>query len=269
MIIMKVSVVTVSFNEEMTIRSTLDSVLCQTSTDYEYLVCDGKSTDKTVEIAESYRQKFEEKGIAYKVYSEKDGGVYYGMNNAIDRVHGDYVIFINAGDQFYDRNVIKNINDMIKDDRPEVIYGNCQVVDNCAGYIRYAEHQMLPQGMSMCHPSILVRSDIIKENKFDTSYGISADYNMMLALYMQKCRFQKLDLIISNFYANGISSLQIVKSTKEACNIRSKHGIAVDEKKEIFNAQKIQILNRIKNSIPKKIWKIWTVKIKKREWIDD
>lgn len=266
---MKISIVTVAFNEEKNIALTIESVLCQTSVQYEYIVCDGKSADKTAEIAESYRPKFEEKGIDYRVYSEKDGGVYYGMNNAIDKVCGDYVIFMNAGDHFYNSDVIQNIINGIRDERPEVVYGDCMVINLHTEVITPADHTTLSQGMSICHQSILVRSDIIKANKFNTTYKISADYDMMLTLYMRQCSFLKLDLVISVFYANGISSAQIMRTIKEACIIRLNYGIAVNEKKELFNAKKIQILTKIKQSIPKAIWKIWTVNIKKRPWVEE
>ena len=106
---MKITIITVSFNEEKNISRTIESVLDQTSCDFEYIICDGKSADKTVEIAESYRARFAEKGVAYFVNSKKDKGIYDGMNNGIELATGDYVYFLNAGDWFYSNDVIEQI----------------------------------------------------------------------------------------------------------------------------------------------------------------
>ena len=76
----KVSVVTVCYYSEKTIRDTIESVLNQTYSNIEYLIIDGKSADRTVEIAEEYRQAFEERGMEYIISSEKDHGIYDAMN---------------------------------------------------------------------------------------------------------------------------------------------------------------------------------------------
>ena len=265
---MKISIVTVAFNEEKNIRRTIESVLNQTSCDFEYIICDGKSTDRTVEIAKEYESIFSQKGINFIVNSEKDNGIYDGMNKGIDLSSGNYVIFINAGDALYNSDVIGNIIRSIKDDQPEVVYGDCQFIDNHIKRVECADHQLLKERMSICHQSVLVRTDIIKANKFDINYKIAADYNMMLTLYMQKCRFFKINEVISIFYADGISSLQIIESTKEACAVKLRHGIKCNARKEISIAKKIQRIIKIKNYLPKIIWKIWSVNIKKREWIE-
>jgi glycosyltransferase involved in cell wall biosynthesis len=189
---MKISVITVCYNEEKNIAKTIESVLNQTSKSIEYIICDGKSTDKTVEIAESYVDKFKANGVDYRVYSEKDGGIYAGMNNGIDRANGDYVIFTNAGDRLFDENVIAQVIDALEDKRPEVVYGNCLFVDRCVGVIFNADHTQLSKYMSIAHPATLVRTDIIKQNRFETSFKIAADYNMMLDLYNQNYEFFKL-----------------------------------------------------------------------------
>lgn len=266
---MKISVVTVCYNEEKNIAKTVRSVLHQTSGDFEYIVCDGKSKDNTVSIAESFRADFEAKGISYRILSEKDGGVYFGMNNGIDLATGDYVIFINAGDRFHSDNVIEAITSEIKDRRPEVIYGNCAMVDRGAVNIVYAKHENLECNMSICHPSTLVRSDIIKQNKFDTSFKIAADYNMMLTLYCNHCEFFKIELVISDFFLDGISSVNVTQSLKEACRVKKQHGIDCNEEEAIAIAKRNQRIINIKRSIPGFLWKFWSKTIKKKPWMEN
>ena len=106
---MKISIITVAFNEEKNIKKTIESVLNQTSDSFEYIICDGKSADKTVEIAKEYKNTFAEKGISYIINSEKNKGIYDGMNKGIDLATGDYIFFLNAGDWFYSDDVIENV----------------------------------------------------------------------------------------------------------------------------------------------------------------
>lgn len=266
---MKISVITVCYNEEKNIASTIESVLSQTSSDYEYLICDGKSSDRTVEIAQSYKNKFENKNVDYKVFSEKDKGIYFGMNNGIQHATGDYLIFINSGDKLHDGNVLSDIIQKVGDQKPAVIYGNCLYIDRGLGAILRGDHTQLKNCMSISHPATLVRSDFIKSIQFDTTYKIAADYNMMLSLYMQNQEFLYIDVLVSKFYLDGISSVRIVDSIKEAARVRESHNIQVDLKSELENVNKFERINRIKKSVPLFLWKIWNKNIKKRMWIED
>lgn len=264
---MKISIITVCYNEEKNIAKTIESVLNQTSNSFEYIICDGNSKDRTVEIAESYTEKFKNKGIEYRLYSEKDGGIYFGMNNGIDRASGDYIIFTNAGDKLYDEEVISKIIEKVGDNTPAVIYGNCLFVDRCVGVIYNADHTKLSEYMSIAHPATLVRTDIIKQNKFDTSFKIAADYNMMLDLYNKNYEFFKLQTVISQFQTDGISSTNFEASIKEAGRAKLTHGYAYDEEKEISAAA--EGANRKRRKLPKFVRKFWNKNIKKRLWIED
>lgn len=266
---MKISVITVCYNEENNIAATIESVLCQTSNDFEYIVCDGKSADRTVEIAQSYAEKFKNRNIDYKVYSQKDSGIYFGMNNGIDYSNGDYVIFINAGDKFNDGNVLSEIQNRVGNNTPAVIYGDCLYIDRGLGMIICGQHNRLESYMSISHPATLVRSDLIKLNKFDTSYRIAADYNMMLTLYKQNHDFLHIDYIISKFYLDGISSVRMVESIKEAARVRETRGVKVDLSTELAAVKKEERKNRIKRAMPMFLWKLWNKNIKKRMWIEE
>lgn len=266
---MKISVITICYNEEKNIATTIESVLSQTVCDFEYLICDGKSSDATVEIAESYIEKFKQKNVDFKIFSEKDGGIYFGMNNGIDRAQGDYVLFLNAGDKFYSSDVLAEIIAKVNGRLPDVIYGDCMLIDRCVASICKTDHTQLKEHMSIGHPSTLVRADVIKANKFDTTYRIAADYNMMLGLYMKNMEFLHLDLIISKFYLGGISSVQVVKTKKEVCSIQESHGIQVDVEAVLAKAKKTEFKNKLRSKAPKVIWKIWNKNIKKRMWIEE
>ena len=96
---MLVTVITPCFNSEKTIRRTIESVLHQTYQDIEYLIIDGASTDKTVEIAKSYEEAFHGR---MHIYSEKDEGIYYAMNKGIGLAKGELIGIVNS-DDYYER----------------------------------------------------------------------------------------------------------------------------------------------------------------------
>ena len=102
---MKISVITVTFNSGATVRDTIESVLKQKYHDYEYLVIDGGSKDNTVDIIKEYEPKFEGR---MRWVSEKDKGMYDGINKGIRMATGDVVGIINS-DDFYHRDDIFNI----------------------------------------------------------------------------------------------------------------------------------------------------------------
>ena len=108
------SIITVCFNAGEKLKNTLENILAQTYGDFEIIVKDGGSTDKSLEsIPEDSR---------IKVFSEKDKGIYDAMNIAVSQASGDYVIFMNCGDSFYDENVLKNAAVNMSDKPDSKIY---------------------------------------------------------------------------------------------------------------------------------------------------
>ena len=102
---MKFSVITINYNNKEGLLRTIKSVINQTYQDFEYIVIDGGSTDGSVDILKRY-----DRNITYWV-SEKDNGIYNGMNKGIAIAKGDYLNFMNSGDTFYDENVLQHLAD--------------------------------------------------------------------------------------------------------------------------------------------------------------
>lgn len=100
---MKLSIITVNYNDAKGLQRTIESVLCQTFHDYEFIVIDGGSTDGSVEVIKRY-----EKYIDYWV-SEQDGGIYPGMNKGLRQAKGEYVNFMNGGDCYHSSDVLEKI----------------------------------------------------------------------------------------------------------------------------------------------------------------
>lgn len=103
---MKVSIITITYNAEKVLQRTLDSVRSQTYRDMEHLIVDGASTDKTVAMADAYRQRASYDAV---VRSEPDMGIYDAMNKGLRLATGDYVVFMNAGDTFHDERTLERV----------------------------------------------------------------------------------------------------------------------------------------------------------------
>ena len=265
---MKISVITVCFNEEKNIGMTLNSVLRQKSVDYELIICDGNSSDRTVEIAESYKPLFAEKGVDYIIKSEKDGGIYYGMNKGIDMAKGDYVIFMNAGDCFHGNDAISNIVEGVESAGylPDIVYGDAIFVERGYYEIRKAAPiDTMDQGMPFFHQSVLVRTDLIKENKFDTSFKIVADFDMFSKFYTQKRSFYYVETIISDFYAGGISCMKQKETAKESFRVRDKYGFKYNKAEIEKKVSKGEFLAKVKSGMPGFLWKLWCIRKKRKK----
>ena len=125
---LKFSVVTVCFNAESSLANTIESVLNQVFAPYEYLIFDGASTDRTLEIAESFRSAFEEKNIRYVVKSEKDSGIYNAMNKGVDAASGDFVSFLNSGDTYLEDALLK-VNRFYDEQAFDLTYGGLNYIN--------------------------------------------------------------------------------------------------------------------------------------------
>lgn len=95
-----VSIITVCFNSEKSIKETISSVLNQTKSNFEYIIIDGKSTDKTIEIIQSFENQFKLKGISYQWISEKDTGIYNAFNKGIKLAQGNWISFLGSDDLY-------------------------------------------------------------------------------------------------------------------------------------------------------------------------
>lgn len=173
---MKITIVTVCYNAEETIEKTIQSVISQDYKEIEYLIIDGKSTDKTLEIIEKYRN------IPYMhITSEGDSGLYNAMNKGICKATGDYILFLNSGDYFCDDTVLSDIETELQDD---IVYGNvirCKeegiVLEKYPG--KYRVFWLLLQGKMISHQVMFTKTEVMKKYGFDEDYKITADYNFL------------------------------------------------------------------------------------------
>ena len=119
---MKISIITVCFNAEDTIADTIQSVLSQDYEDIEYIIVDGKSTDRTLEIIQSHQKRI-------KLISEKDQGIYDAMNKGINIANGDVIGILNADDFYKNNQVLTDVMNAFTDNI-SIVYGDIEYVKN-------------------------------------------------------------------------------------------------------------------------------------------
>lgn len=227
---MKISVITITYNAEQVLEKTMLSVLNQTYRDMEYIVVDGQSTDKTMNIVQSFEAKSVEKGLAFKWISEPDKGLYDAMNKGIHLASGDFVWFINAGDKIYDTQTAQRIADAIeKEPDCDVVYGQSLIIDHQDKPLG-ERHKIAPphlqkkhllNGLVVCHQSILAKKSIAPD--YDLQYKVSADYDWTCKVLEASRKNVYIDDYISRFMLAGVSSANRKASWKERFFIMRKH----------------------------------------------
>ena len=218
---MKYSIITIIYNDKLGLTKTIENVYNQTSRDFEYIIIDGASSDGSFEIANSFIDKFKANDIPYTVISEKDTGIYNAMNKGIDLAVGEYVSFMNAGDCFASSGVLDSIFSDCQD--VDILYGDSYVSNKnkIVSYRFATEWKDVVNGIPFCHQASFVKSDVLKEFKFNEEFKIGADYDMFLRLYLAGKTALQVYKFISIFDNTGVSS----NSKSESSKIKELHSI--------------------------------------------
>ena len=198
----KVTVVTVVLNAVDLIEATIKSVVAQDYPNLEYVVVDGLSTDGTLELVERYRAHVD------TLVSGKDGGIYQAMNKGAQLATGEWILFLNAGDFFVDKDVISRSFGACDWSRCDLIYGDSIYVYGTYRWIERAIGQAtMEDGLGFCHQSAFVRTALQREFGLDASERIAADYDLGLRLLKAGKKLQRVDVIITEFLTGGVSAL--------------------------------------------------------------
>lgn len=208
----KISIVTVCYNAAKDIEETIKSILSQTYDNIEFIVIDGGSTDGTVDIIRKYADY-----ITYWV-SESDNGIYYAMNKAIEVATGDYINFMNAGDIFFDDNVLEEVFGGGKRYTEDVLYGS-NLLRFKGGYKCHhpSRIELMATEMPFCHQSSFTKASVLKAYKFDTTFRSAADCMFFRKLYHDGGTFRQIKKYISIFDVYGFSSNCSMSTYFETC----------------------------------------------------
>ncbi|HZY40197.1 MAG TPA: glycosyltransferase family 2 protein [Mucilaginibacter sp.] len=207
------SVITVVYNNARDIERTILSVLTQTYFNIEYIIVDGASTDGTLKIINRYRN------MISKIISEKDEGIYDAMNKGLKAVTGDYVIFMNSGDEFYDNYTVEKV--FASEPRADIYYGETEMINEegeSLGQRRHAAPEHFDwtgfrYGMSISHQAIYIRTALA--SAFDRRYKLSADIDWIIRAASKGDKIVNVHQYVAKYLVGGMSKAKHRQSLVE------------------------------------------------------
>jgi glycosyltransferase involved in cell wall biosynthesis len=243
---LKISIITVAFNSVNTIAATIDSVVSQSYPLVEHIVIDGGSTDGTIDIINELMHS----NLVFT--SERDAGIYDGMNKGLSKATGDVIGFLNSDDIFFDKYCLENIVNEFKDESIDVCFGDLVYVtfDN-KKIVRYWKSTKFIKGdfikgLVPAHPTFYIRKTVLKKvNCFDLSFKLASDFDFMLRT-LERYSFKSIYIpnVLVRMRLGGASNknfTNIFIQNQEIFKILNKNGIQ-------FNFIKFSI-NKIYNRI--------------------
>jgi putative colanic acid biosynthesis glycosyltransferase len=247
-ILPKVTIITVNYNMVEDLARTIASVSDQSYDGLEYIVVDGGSSDGSTALLESQAG-----GIARWV-SEPDRGLYDAMNKGVRIASGDWVLFMNAGDTFHNRNVVADVFSRPADDA-DIIYGHMMrhyAGQNVQRLVRSRPVSALPLSMPCSHQSLFARRTLLLQIPFADDLSIVADHDFLLRAQRVGARFRQIDRIIGNFATGGTSDRNRRESMRQLRHILQRHGLMTPVRRACLAVKLARALagNWLKNAMP-------------------
>ncbi|WP_298766055.1 glycosyltransferase family 2 protein [uncultured Polaribacter sp.] len=213
-----ITIITVVYNGEEYIEKTIQSIINQTYTNFEFIVIDGGSTDNTLNIIKKYENK-----ISYFI-SEPDKGIFDAMNKGLQKANGEWVNFMNSGDMFYDFNVLKSVFCFDYNDF-DMIYGDVNLFDDKDSYFVKSKTNKIKINLNaICHQSVFIKTKM--HPAFSLNYKLSADHQIIYGFIKNK-KVKYLNIFISKILIGGVSS-NLKDTRKEKFKITLNNGNHID-----------------------------------------
>lgn len=232
---MKISIITINYNNAVGLQKTIASVVSQSYSNIEYIIIDGGSLDGSKETILQNNDK-----ISYWL-SEKDRGVYHAMNKGIEKATGDYILFLNSGDYLHSRDTIKHIIPFLNHD---IVFGNLMEMHSDGKFkechfsnkltFSYLAKHYLP------HPSSFIKTQVLKYGgSYDEKYTIVADWAFFLkAIGKYNATYHYVPQIISVYNLEGISAKE-----ENQAKIKTERELFLKEEFELFYPDYQKLLN--------------------------
>ncbi|MBD2753114.1 glycosyltransferase family 2 protein [Spirosoma validum] len=224
-----VSIITITYNAERFLERTIQSIVAQQETDFEYIVIDGGSKDGTIDIIKRY-----ETHITNWI-SEPDKGLYEAMNKGLHRAKGQYVWFMNAGDELYDSTTLSKLLDQISATKADVYYSDALFVRDEGGETvpvglrSQVTPHVLPQqltwqdmslGMKVCHQAFVPKRSIAPDY---LTNNLSADLDWEIRCLKAAQTIEFLPFILCRYLMGGLSVQQHRKSLMDRFKVLVTH----------------------------------------------
>ncbi|MBU2582671.1 MAG: glycosyltransferase [Alphaproteobacteria bacterium] len=202
------SIITVCFNAERSIASTIASVAIQVYEDYEHLIIDGASRDNTCRIAEDNAHS------RLRIHSEPDNGIYDAMNKGAARAGGDVLLFLNADDRLADDRVLSDVAALFAA-RPELqlVYGDVAHASGDGGLVELPQPRHLTRPVlavtTICHQSLFARREVFEKiGPFREEFPVVSDWDWLYrAIMIERLPIGRLDRTIAVIGMEGVSHM--------------------------------------------------------------
>lgn len=217
----KLSVITIVYNNVADIERTMRSVLDQTYKNLEYILVDGGSDDGTLEVIKRYESQLA------RVISEPDKGIYDAMNKGLAAATGEYVLFMNSGDEIYDPETVEEIFSL--DDSADIYYGETEMYDaewKSLGQRRHCAPEVFnwksfKYGMSVSHQAIYIKRSITEP--YDLKYKYSSDIDWIIKAAKNASSIVNTNRYVAKYLVGGMSKKKHLASLKERFQIFTKY----------------------------------------------
>lgn len=201
----KLSIITINYNNRIGLLQTIQSVLAQTTQDFEYIVIDGNSADGSKSIIEQYVDK-----LTIGV-SEPDRGIYHAMNKGIQQASGTFLLFLNSGDILKDYSVLDRVYCHLNED--DIIYSDLEVITDQGAHIQKHYDSLSFQYFlkaSLPHPASFIKKSLfVRYGLYDESLKICSDWKFFTeVICRQNARYKYINDVWSTHFADGVSSLK-------------------------------------------------------------
>jgi len=227
---MKISVITPTFNSEKTIDRNIQSVISQTYKNFEQIIIDNLSRDRTIELAKSF---YTGNSIIdkLKIMSGKDDGISDAFNKGINSASGEVIAILNSDDAYFNKNVFEKVIEILKDTEILFVHGDIYFVDPVYGTnIRKPLICPVTTAMPYNHPSMFIRKEVYRKfGLYDETYKYAMDYEFIIRLEYSFPGFKDKGKYYSGhplaiMYSGGASWNNELKSIKESALALKKHG---------------------------------------------
>ena len=255
---MKLTIITVNYNNCDGLQKTIDSVVNQTCLDFEWIVIDGGSTDGSRELIEQYQEHF-----AYWC-SEPDKGIYNAMNKGTAHAQGEYLLFLNSGDYLANEQVIEKCLPSLKD--YDFISGDTITIrqngekGEWKAFRNFTAYAIVKYSMS--HQSTFIRTELLKKRPYREDLKIISDWEQQLyELVFHDATYTYLPFVVSVFCEGGLSWTETEKHHHERANVTKEYFSDRLLSSVIGDNELKEIVNHIDYNTPLYKWCLWGVKV--------
>jgi len=237
---MKISVISINFNNAEGLRKTIESVVNQTFNDFEYIIIDGGSSDESVAVIKNYASRIPH----YVWISEPDSGIYNAMNKGIVRATGDYCLFLNSGDCLAAPDVLQQIAGDLDE---EIVYGDVyKCWRNRKSVKRHPDVLTFSHLLfnTICHQAVFFRRSLFSDRLYNEHFKVMADWEFLLiAICKNQCSYKHVALVIAVYDMYGVSSESETKAliAKEKAETMAAHfRLFVQDYEELKSLRELQ-----------------------------